>query len=179
MYAFGPSDRAGKKWQRKVINVVDSRADETSNVFYFKETLFEFKVNLEQEDFEENDSLLDDYEIQIILNDLSCMKKHKVIGMAVMNLNEVYKGAHVWKRLKIEDEYTSEQADHVMNSNLEYINGLGVYGKMDLWLGLRARLKINEDGNKILKVLDRHVDSRSALEFIQLKLLSRVESDIF
>lgn len=51
-----------------------------------------------------------------------------------------------------------------------------MYGNMDLWLPLRPRLKINDYGYKVLKVLGRHTGERRALEFVKLKTLSRTSS---
>lgn len=53
------------------------------------------------------------------------------------------------------------------------LNAIGLYGNMDLWLPLRPRLKINDYGYKVLKVLDKHASDRRAIEFVKVKSLFR------
>jgi len=120
-----------------------------------------------------NEFFLSNHEIQINVYD---SLNSNLIGISILNLNEVFRSAIVWKRLRIEDELLSENFN---GNNLPILKSKLIYGKMDLWLHLRPRLKIDNSGDKILKVLDRHVIDKCAVDFIRFKIQSRTGSNFY
>jgi len=167
IYAFGPF-RDKKKLQKKTFNCSTTLHD--NRMVLFKNTIFEFKIYLEPNDDmlkeinDSNSDFLSNYEIQICLKDVHCVDRFKVIGIAVLNINELFKAAHVWKKLNTPNREESLY-DFFSNKKDSYL-----FGKLDIWLALKSQLNINEEGNKILKVLDRYASDKTLLEFIQLKL---------
>jgi hypothetical protein len=157
------------KWAKKYVKYAN--VDHSLNAYYFKENVFEFRMSFASQDLLDlkyiGDTFLSNHELQINVYD---SVDSNLIGISILNLNEVYKSALVWKRLKLEDESLSENFNGTFSP---LVNSRLVYGAMDLWLHLRPRLKMDPYGDKILKVLDRHVGDRCAIEFIKLKMQSR------
>lgn len=147
--------------QMKSIKMIEFLA-ETNKVNFDSKDVFTFKLILFREKVLNDENYLDDYEVQIVVKEAPKLtEKAKVIGVAVLNLNEVLNAAIVWKRL------IEKEKDLMFN-----FNDYTVCGALDLWLPLRAKLKLDEEGVHILKVLDKHKD-RSASNFIYLKSISR------
>ena len=172
IYAFGPFKNK-KQWLKKSIKC--GKVENSDRSVQFKDSLFEFRIQLDDKETSVKEinngqgEFLSNYEIQICLKDAGCVNQFKVIGIAVLNVNELFKGAHVWKKFNRE----SQQQPKIKYSFQNDQKTEHLYGKLDVWLGLKSQLSINEEGNKILKVLDRYAMNRAALEFIQLKLISR------
>ena len=177
VFLLGPYNE--RKWRRKLIR--HSFVDIPNKTVHFKDTVFEFKINVAQTDLKHFNSehFLSNYELQIVLNDSNCPRPFKVNGVAVLNLSHVARSARVWKRLRSEDDRANSMlaSENYQKSAVASIDN-SVYGCMELWLALRAKLRVNEQGCKILRVLERHADDKRALEFIQLKNLSRHNSKI-
>ena len=150
-------------------------ADLHATRYYFKpdSNQFEFKLSLNNEQMSNLNTrdFLDDFEIQVIVYDTNCPKQFKITGMCVFNLNQSVCSAQVWKKLKREEN----QAWPNDVNNQSHL----LYSAMNLWLPLRPRLKINDDGFKMLKVLDRFNENKRVLEFIQLKYSARYEQTVF
>lgn len=186
IYLFGPY--VDKRWRRKLIRHV--AVDMPTRHAFFRETGFDFRLNLTPAEMREmsSDSFLSNYELQIVLCDSNCPKQFKVNGVAVFNLNLVTRSASVWKKLRLEDEKhvmtngfvpVASESSHNIGPTSEYLTNGCMYGCMELWLAMRGKLRVNEQGNKILKVLERYVDDKRASEFIQLKSLSRHTNKIY
>jgi hypothetical protein len=174
---FGPKlqEQSFGKWNRKLIKL--SKLDFPKNIYYLKADIFDFKMNFSVQDLislkYSNEFFLSNHEIQINVYD---SLNSNLIGISILNLNEVFRSAIVWKRLRIEDELLSENFN---GNNLPILKSKLIYGKMDLWLHLRPRLKIDNSGDKILKVLDRHVIDKCAVDFIRFKIQSRTGSNFY
>jgi hypothetical protein len=168
IYMFGPCSE--RKWKRKLIK--HSAIDPVTKIALFKDAVFDFKVTVSPADLNimhgNSNEFLSNYELQLVVSDSNSPKQFRITGVAVLNLSEVARSARVWRKLKLEDE---------LASGVSFGTGRGgvdeAYGCMELWIALRARLKINEQGDKILRVLERHSDDSRACEFIQLKNLCR------
>ena len=174
---FGPKiqEQCLGKWNRKLIKY--SKLDLPSSIYYLKNDIFDFKMSFTVQDLislkYSNDFFLTNHEIQINVYD---SVNSNLIGISILNLNEVFRSALVWKRLKIEDELLS---DNFNGNNNPILKSKLIYGTMDLWLHLRPRLKIDNFGDKILKVLDRHINDKCATDFIRFKVQSRNGSNFY
>jgi hypothetical protein len=170
VYLFGPNEK--RSWSKRTVKY--ERMDENA-VIFFETKPVEFKIPMNQKEMENlhtNKRFLINYELEIVLNDsIGCKKSPRTLGLSVFNLNEAVKSAHTLKKLEEQERLKSEmkQGDKEPTSLL--------HGSMEIWLSFRDRLKIDDDGIKILKVLDRHVQDTRALEFIKLKILSRFDSN--
>ena len=153
----------------KIFNCIN--IDLSTNSFLFNnDDLFEFKISVKRDQIIKmlnKNNFLDDYEIQFVVSDLNSPKEFNFIGIAVFNLSIAIESSDIWKKLIKEENLWDEF------KNFKNINDNVLYGSIELWLSLRSRLKINEYGNKILKILDRHAKDKQAIEFIKLKLLSK------
>jgi hypothetical protein len=174
VFLLGPYNE--RKWRRKLVKY--SEIDPVTKNVLFKDMPFEFRINVSAPELREMNSerFLNNYELQIVLSDSNCPKQFKINGCAVLNLNQVIKSAFVWKKLQLEDRSKSSETNHYSNlEKLDDSNGYNsIYACMELWIAMRQRLKVNDQGNKTLKVLERHAtEDKRALEFIRLKFLSR------
>jgi hypothetical protein len=179
VYMFGPCNE--RKWKRKLIK--HCGIDATTKTALFKsDAVFDFKITVSPHELNamhgHSSEFLSNYELQLVMSDSNCPKQFRITGMAVLNMSQVARSARIWRKLKLEDELANGSG-----GGGPFGNGTGgvdeVYGCMELWVALRARLKINEQGNKILRVLERHSEDARACEFIQLKNLSRHYSKIY
>lgn len=149
----------------------------------------------------EDRKILESYEIELVMREIvATTGQTNVIGVAVFNLSEAIQSAHVWRRLIREEQMRADDPQHMYgmtnNNNTSGgnnggfnaeqsarikaidLNSIGVYSNMDLWLPLRPRLKINDYGYKVLKVLDKHASDRRAIEFVKVKSLFRSSTNI-
>ena len=160
IHCLGPHSNDQTKSCIKIINY----NPETNKVEFDKNDSFSFKLKLLRDRVLNDKNFLDDYEIQIVVKETpKIMENSKIIGMAVLNLNDILNAAIIWKRL-IEKE--KDYIDHNLN---DYT----VFGCLDCWLNLRSRIKIDINGVNILKVLDKHLNDRQAINFVKLKSISR------
>jgi hypothetical protein len=170
VFLFGPSEFA-----RKEIKCV--QYDANARLGYFNESeRFDFKLRLNKSQMQNaksgySASFMSEFELQIVVREANSPKQAKVAGMCVLNLSQVIGAANTWKRL-VKEEMPA------------YSLGPHIHGGMEEWLSLRARLKISDEGYRLLKVLYRHVDydnddddnNNKAVDFIRLKLSSRHRS---
>jgi len=160
IHVLGPHSNDQMKSRIKIIN----HNLETNVVEFDQNDSFSFKLKILKERILNDKNYMDDYEIQIVVRETpKLMESSKIIGMAVLNLNEILNAAIIWKRL-IEKE--KDYIDHNLN---DYT----VFGCLDCWLNLRSRIKIDINGVNILKVLDKHLNDRQAISFVKLKSISR------
>lgn len=149
------------KDQMKYIKITNFNA-ETGRVEFDAKDVFTFKLMIFRDKILNDDNYLDDYEVQIVVKEVTKFtEKAKVIGMAVLELSDVLNGAIVWKKLIAKDK------DYIL-----HFNHFTVFGSLDLWLNLRHKLKVDNTGQHILRVLGKHKD-KYATNFIQLKSANR------
>ena len=170
-----------KYWSKKIVHA--SHIDQLKEIVYFEDNPFEFKINVSLQDAKkllQDKKFLDNYELQMIVREINASGQTFVIGVSVFNLSQSVQSAHVWKRLIHEEQMKEQHAGGgLMSSSLEQktkfldLNAMGLYGKMDFWSPLRPKLKINEYGHKVLKVLEKHTNDKRAIEFVRLKGIVR------
>lgn len=176
IYALGPFPMI-KHWPKKLVNA--SHMDQLKEIVYFEDDSFEFKINVSSQDAKkllQDKKFLDNYELEMIVREISSSGQTSVIGVAVFNLSQSVQSAHVWKKL-IHEEQIKEQQSGLMSleQKMKYLdlNAMGLYGKMDFWSPLRPKLKINDYGHKVLKVLEKHANDKRAIEFVRFKGITR------
>jgi hypothetical protein len=157
VFVLGPHS----KDQVKCVKI-KSYDPETKRFEFDPKDFFTFKLMIFRDKVLNDDNYLDDYEVQIVVKEVTKFtEKAKVIGSVVLELSDVLNGAIVWKKLIAKDK------DFIPN-----FNHFTVYGCLDLWLNLRSKLKIDNTGQQILRVLEKHKD-KYAVNFVNLKSITR------